>query len=442
LRFEGEGEPRIGPIDVPEPLRQRRDLHEPRVPTRRKQIPIVRIQPDSFAFTLLLGLLSSLPTFGIDMILPSLSAVGAALGAPPSDIGLTMSVYLLGLGAALLVYGPVSDRFGRKPVVVFGAALVIAASIGCMLAGSLPQLLIFRTLQGAGASGPGMAAVTIVRDLFEGAAARARMSDVVLAINVVPMVAPTVGAAMLALGGWQIIYLVPIGGGLLLLMAMRGLAESARIDPSARLSPAVIIGDYLRVLRHPVCLGNILCNAAAAGAVFAYITGSSLFFIDALGLSPSRYGVIFGASSLSVMAGTVVNRRLDGWGVSPGRMIAIGLTLSTVLAALLLLMAVAGGRSIIVVVSVMIGVALSFGLISPNAMNGAVQPMPEIAGSATAVLAFVQMMAAASSSALVAALFDGHSAFSMAVVMVCFCVLAIASYVGVVGPAKRLAAPA
>jgi DHA1 family bicyclomycin/chloramphenicol resistance-like MFS transporter len=399
----------------------------------------VRIDPASFAFTLLLGLLSSLPTFGIDMILPTLSATGAELGAPPSAVGLAMSVYLLSLGAALMVYGPVSDRFGRKPVAVFGCALMIAASIGCMLAHSLPQLLVFRALQGAGASGPGLAAITIVRDLFEGAAARAKMSYVVFAVNIVPMVAPTIGAALLALDGWRTIYLVPIAAGLVLLLAMPGLAETARIDPGARLRPATIARDYLRVLAHPVSLGNILCNAAAAGAVFAYITGSALFFINVLDLTPNQYGVIFGASSLSVMGGTFINKRFAVWGVSPGQMIIIGLALSTLLAAVLLVMAIAGGKSIILVMLVMIGVALSFGLISPNAMTGAVQPLPEIAGSTSAVLIFVQMIAAASSSALVAGLFDGHSALSMAEIMLLSCVLAIASYVGVVRRAERFA---
>jgi DHA1 family bicyclomycin/chloramphenicol resistance-like MFS transporter len=399
----------------------------------------VRIHSDSFGFTLLLGLLSSLPTFGIDMILPSLSATAADLGATPADAGLAMSVYLFSLGAALLVYGPVSDRFGRKPIVRFGCVLVIVASVGCMLSRSLPQLLFFRALQGAGASATGIAAFAIVSDLFDGAAARAKLSNVVFAINIVPMIAPTVGAALLGLGSWRSIYLVPVAGASLLLASMWGFSESARIDPNMRLSPVAIARNYLRVLLHPVCVGNILCNAAAAGAVFAYITGSSLFFINALGLSPYQYGVIFGASSLSVMAGTLINKRLDGWGVSPGQMIAIGLVLSTVLATCLLVMAVAGGRSIPLVVLVMVGVALSFGLISPNAMNGALQPMSDIAGSTTAVAAFVQMVGAASSSALVAALFDGHSAFSMAVVMLSFCLLAIASYVGVVGPARRFA---
>jgi DHA1 family bicyclomycin/chloramphenicol resistance-like MFS transporter len=394
----------------------------------------VRIHPNSIAFTLLLGLLSSLPTFGIDMILPSLSATAADLGAAPADMGLAMSVYLLGLGTALLAYGPVSDRYGRKPIVVFGCALVIIASLGCIFAHSLGQLLVFRALQGAGAAAPGMAAVTIVSDLFEGAAARVRMSNVVLAVNIVPMIAPTVGAALLVLGGWRIIYLVPIAGGFVLLAAMGGFDESARIDPNSRLSPAAVGKGYLRVLLHPACVGNILCNAAAAGAVFAYITGSSLFFINALGLTPYQYGVIFGASSLSVMAGTRVNARLERWGRSPAQMIAIGLALSTVLAVALLLMAFAGGKSIVIVAAVMVGVALSFGMISPNAISGALRPMPEIAGSISAVMAFVQMGAAASSSALVAALFDGSSARSMAEVMLAFCLLAIASYVGVARP--------
>jgi MFS transporter, DHA1 family, multidrug resistance protein len=377
----------------------------------------MRIAPNSPAFSWLLGLLSALPTFGIDMILPTLPATATALRAPASEVGLAMSVYLFGLGVALVAYGPISDRIGRRPIIVFGAALLALASVGCMLARSLPLLLIFRTLQGVGASGPGMGALTIVRDLFDGEEARAKTSYVVVAINIVPMVAPTVGAALLTLGGWQAVYWVPVAGSCILLAAMHGLAETAHIDPQVRLSPLRIARDYLSVLTHPICLGNAVCNAAAAGAVFAYITGSSLFLIDVVGLGPTQYGVVFGASSLSVMAGSLLNQRLSGRGVTPRQMIGIGLSLSTALATCLMVMALADGRSILVVVLVMTGVALSFGLISPNAISEALQPVPAIAGAAGAVVMFMQMLGAASSSWLVSWLFDGRSALSMAVTM-------------------------
>jgi MFS transporter, DHA1 family, multidrug resistance protein len=396
----------------------------------------MRINPKSFTFTVLLGLLSSVPTFGIDMVLPTLQAMSVDLGVPPSEVGLAMTAYLIGLGATLVIYGPISDRVGRKPMVMFGGAILIAASIGCMFAHSLPELLVFRALQGGGASAPGMGAITMVRDVFDGATARAKMAYVVFAINIVPMIAPTVGAALLPIGGWQAVYLVPVAGGGILLLAMLGIDETARIDSGARLTVMAVVRDYLSVLRHPICLANILCNAAAAGAVFAYIAGSPLFFINVLGLSPSQYGLIFGLSSLAVMAGTRLNQSLGNWGASSRQLIAIGLLLSTLLAALLLVMALMAGKSALLVVLVMVGVALSFGLISPNAMTGALQPLPAIAGSVSAVVVFVQMLAAASSSAFVAALFDGRSALSMAGVMVASCVLAIVSYLIVVCAAE------
>jgi MFS transporter, DHA1 family, multidrug resistance protein len=127
----------------------------------------------------------------------------------------------------------------------------------------------------------------MVRDLSDGATASAKMSYLVFAVNIVPMVAPTVGAALLALDGWRVIYLVPIAAGLVPLLAIQAVAESARIDSASRLTIATIVRNYISVLMHPVCLGNILCNVAAAGAVFAYIAGSPLVFINVLGLSPN-----------------------------------------------------------------------------------------------------------------------------------------------------------
>ena len=169
-----------------------------------QEIPRVRLPPTSTAFTLLLGLLVALPSFGIDMSLPALTSVGAALGVAPERAGLMMSLFMLGFAVAPLFYGPVSDRYGRKPVVVFACTLFAIAGIGCAFARSLPTLLVWRVVQGAGAGASMTITLAIVRDLFEGQAARTRLSYVSIATMVVPTIAPSAGAALLALGGWRV----------------------------------------------------------------------------------------------------------------------------------------------------------------------------------------------------------------------------------------------
>src|SRR5258706_14800542 len=266
------------------------------------------------AFTVLLSFLVALPSFGIDMGLPALTATGAALHVAPAQAGWTMSFFMLGFAVAPLFYGPASDRYGRKPVVVFACLLFVIAGIGCALAQSLPTLLVWRVIQGAGAGASMTIALAIIRDLFEGQAARTKLSYVAIATMIVPMIAPTAGAALLALGGWRAIHAVLAGVGLLLLLAMLlGFAESARVDAANRLVPSVIARNYLRVLMHPLCLGYILVNAAAFGTLFAYVSGSSLFFINVVGLSPEQYGFVFAATSLGIMG-----VRLSTAGSAPG----------------------------------------------------------------------------------------------------------------------------
>jgi DHA1 family bicyclomycin/chloramphenicol resistance-like MFS transporter len=171
------------------------------------------------------------------------------------------------------------------------------AAIGCALAQSLPILLIWRVVQGAGAGASMTLALAIVRDLFEGQAARTKLSYVAITTMIVPTIAPSAGAALLALGGWRLVHAVLAGIGLLLLLTISlGFTESARLDPANRLVPSVITRNYLRVVMHPLCLGYIFVNAAAFGALFAYVSGSSLFFINVIGLRPGRYGLVFAAT--------------------------------------------------------------------------------------------------------------------------------------------------
>ncbi|MFQ3455167.1 MFS transporter [Bradyrhizobium sp. UFLA01-814] len=401
------------------------------MPIKRK--PTVLIHRDSFSCTLLLALMASLSAFGVDMIALSLPATGINLGATAGDVVVAMSAYVMSFGMTLLVCGPISDCFGRKPIVLGGCVLVVVAGVGCALSNSLSLFLFFRTLQGIGASIIGIAAVAIVRDLFNSETGRVQMTNVVLAISVVPMVAPMVDIVIPA-HGLRTLYVVPIAGGLILLTAMSCFRESAKVHQSVGFDPTTIVRNYRRVLRHPVCVGNILCNAAAAGAVFASVTGSSLFFSNVLG--PNAYGTIVGASSLSIVTGAWLNRSFCGRGASSAQLLAVGLTLSTIMGVSLLLMALVGDKSAVVVLLILAGVGSSFGLISPYVISEAMRPMPEIAGTTSAARAFAQMAGAALSSALVVGLSDGHSLLSMAVVMLAFSLLAVAAYVGVVLPAN------
>jgi DHA1 family bicyclomycin/chloramphenicol resistance-like MFS transporter len=397
----------------------------------------VQIQPASFAFTLLLGFLAAVPYSGIDINLPALAATGATLGVGASDVGLTMSAFMLSLALAPLLYGPVSDRFGRKPVVAFGVALFVVASLACAVAQSLPALLICRFVQGVGAASTAMT-FAIIRDLFSETSARAKIATVMIAINVVTVIAPTAGAALLTLGSWRLIYAIQAGiGALLLLAVLLGFAESARIDPASRLAPAGAIRSYVRALTHPLLFAYVLVGAAGGATVFAYVTGSSLFFIDVVGLRPDQYGLIFSACSAAVMTGAFLDGRLGRRGMSASLALAIGLALLAAASAALLPMTVAGCAQPALVAALLMAVAFAFGMTMPNIMNATMRPLPEIAGAVGAAAGSFQMTAGAASSGLVAVFFDGRSALSMAVVMASCSLLALIAYCLLARAAER-----
>jgi DHA1 family bicyclomycin/chloramphenicol resistance-like MFS transporter len=392
------------------------------------EIRAMQFQPASFAFTVLLGFLAAVPYSSIDINLPALVATGATLGVSPSQVGLTMSAFMLSLAAAPLVYGPVSDRFGRKPVVVFGVALFVVASLACAGAQSLAALLICRFAQGVGAASTAMT-FAIIRDLFDETTSRAKMANVVVSINVVTVIAPSAGAALLTIGGWRLIYEIQAGiGALLLLAVLFGLTESAKIDSTNRLAPAAVIRTYVRVLTHPVTFAYVLVGAAAGATVFAYVTGSSLFFIGVVGLRPDQYGLIFSACSAAVMSGAFLDRRLGSHGISPALVLKVGLVLLAAAATMLLAISVAGWTPPGLVAALLMAVALAFGMTIPNIMNATMQPLPAIAGAVGATAQSIQMAVGAASSGLVAVQFDGRSALSMAGVMAASSLLALIAY--------------
>ncbi len=382
------------------------------------------MSPHSFGFAAMLGALAALPSFGIDMSLPALDAMGDSLGVSADRAGLSISLFMIGFGVAPPVFGPVSDRIGRKPIMLGTLVLFTVASLGCTLSHSLAELLTWRVLQGMGAGVGTTVTLAVVQDLFHGPQGRAKFSDLVSLMVFVPMVAPAAGTALLAIGGWRTIFGLLSAVGFILLGAVAlFFEESVKLDHREKLRPAAILRSYTLVLSCPVCVAYILVNAAAFGALFSYISGSSLFFIGALGLSHSAYSLIYAATFLGVLASVVINGRLSRWGVPPSYPLATGIALAFGSAIVFCAAILAGWTFVPGLVAILVIGTMGFGLIVPNAMHAAMQPLPSHAGAVSATAGFIQVLTQSVMSALVVSFDSREPGLSMAIAMV-FCSLA------------------
>jgi DHA1 family bicyclomycin/chloramphenicol resistance-like MFS transporter len=281
-----------------------------------------RLPVHSLAFTLLLGALVTLASFATDMGLPVLTETAASLGVRPGTAALTLSVFMAGFALGPLLSGPLSDHFGRRPVLLVGCAMfALFGSLGAF-AGTLDTLLLWRFLMGVGAGTCQVLVFAMVRDLFTGVEARVQQSYVNLAAGIAPIIAPTVGVAIATLGGWRAIYgALALGGTLLFIVASLRLGESAPRRLGNVWNVRHALGSYLRVLRHPVSVGYILVVALNFGSLFAYVSGSSLVMIGLLHVSRRVYGRLFAATSCGLMCGSLLSARLSRRGVSHARLI-------------------------------------------------------------------------------------------------------------------------
>jgi DHA1 family bicyclomycin/chloramphenicol resistance-like MFS transporter len=385
----------------------------------------------------MLGALAALPSFSIDMSLPALNAMGVSLGVSAGNAGLTISLFMLGYAVAPPFCGPVSDRIGRRPIILGAVALFAVASFGCAASHSLAALLTWRAAQGMGAGVATTLTFAIVNDLFDGAAGRAKLSDLAILMLFVPMLAPAAGTAVLAVGDWRGIYWLLAGGGLVLLCAVwLALGESARPHHPGRLNPAVMLRGYVQALRQPACLGYILVNAASFGALFAYISGSSLLLIDALGLSRAEYSMAYAATFIGIMVSVLLNGRLSLWGVAPAYPLRTGIALAFGSAVLFLTAILTGWIGVPGLIAILVAGTMGFGLIVPNAMHAAMQPLPAHAGAVSAMAAFVQVLAQSASSAVVVSFNDRKPGLSMAAAMILWSAVALIAYARLARPAE------
>jgi DHA1 family bicyclomycin/chloramphenicol resistance-like MFS transporter len=396
------------------------------------------LRSHSLPFTLLLGALVTLASFATDMGLPVLTATAAALGVTPGAAALTLSVFMAGFALGPLLFGPLSDYYGRRPVLLIGCAMFALFGALGAFAQSLGWLLLWRFLMGMGAGACQVLVVAMVRDLFTGTEARVRQSYVNLAAGIAPIIAPTVGVAIAALGGWRAIYAALALGGIVLLtvVALR-LGESAPRRTGRPLTMRRALGSYATVLGHPVTVGYVLVIALNFGCLFAYVSGSSLVLIGLLGVSQHVYGLLFAATAFGLMVGAFTSARLTHRGVAHTRLIAYGLAAIVVTALLLLVLTVGGWLRVSLLVPLAVIGFVGQGMVRPNATQGALEPMSAIAGVASAVMSGVQMLTGALASALVAALFNGRSALAMTGPMAACAAGSALIYAGVVRPAER-----
>jgi DHA1 family bicyclomycin/chloramphenicol resistance-like MFS transporter len=403
----------------------------------------MRIRPQSFLFTLFLSALGGLTPLSIDMGLPALASIGRSLHVSAAAAGLTLSFFLAGFALGPILLGPLSDRFGRRPVLLAGTAFFALAGTGCATTHSLPWLLGWRLLAGIGAGAGSTLSLAIVRDLFDGATARVRLSYVSTVATLAPMIAPTIGALILVHAGWRTIYSTLAATGFILLgIIALGFEETlARTHPHA-LEPRRLAANYVRFLRHPLCLGYALTAALNFGGIFSYVASSPLVMMGVLGVSPAAYGWTFAATALGIMAGAFSNGKLSARGVPGPTLIATGLVTSTLASLAILGLAHTPAVSVATILPLLVANAFCLGLVGPNTNQGAMHPMPDIAGVAAALLGSGRMMVGAMASVLVSILFDGRTAHAMGLTMSIFSLASLAVYFLFVRPAEGGAAAA
>jgi DHA1 family bicyclomycin/chloramphenicol resistance-like MFS transporter len=343
----------------------------------------------------------------IDMTLPSLPATAVALGTSPATVQLTVTLFLAGFAVAQLVHGPLSDRIGRRRVLLAGLLVYLAGGLACWAAPSAPLLIAGRLLQALGAGSGPVVGRAVIRDLYEPAEAARVLGYMGTAMALTPILAPIVGGVVHVALGWRAVYLTlaAFGALFLALAALLVPETNRRRDPDA-LRPGHLATNAADLLRDPAFLGYTLVVALMFGGQFAFISGSAFVLIEVLRMPPAVYGLCFGLVAFGIMTGSFLAARFAPR-VGIDRLIAAATGLGAAAGALMAALAWAGVWTVPAVIGPMYAFAVGVGIVLPTAIAGAIGPFPRTAGLASAVLGFLQLTAAATYGMLVGRLYDG-----------------------------------
>lgn len=367
-----------------------------------------RAMPRFPEFVALMAGMMALTALSIDIMLPALDRIRDDLGVTVENRQqLVVAAYMLGFAAGQVIYGPLSDRFGRRPVLFAGLGLYIAASLACIFAGTLDGLLFWRLVQGFGNAAPRIIAVAVVRDTYGGRRMAEVMSFVMMTFIIVPVIAPSVGGLVLLFGEWQAIFVVlGVAGAVILGWTALRLPETQPVEDRAPLSAAWLAAALRKTVTTRMTLGYTLATGVIFAALLAYVSSAQQIFTSVYGLG-ELFPVVFGITAVGMAAASLLNGRFVGRlgmrRISHAALIGylaagVGMALAARLG---------GTPPLAVFVGLLVPGLFCFGLIMPNFNAIAMEPMGHIAGTASSFVGAVTTATAAVLGGWVGQRYDG-----------------------------------
>jgi DHA1 family bicyclomycin/chloramphenicol resistance-like MFS transporter len=340
---------------------------------------------------LILGALTALGPFSIDMYLPSFPEIATDFSTTVARVSFSLSSYFVGLALGQIMYGPLLDRYGRKKPLYLGLGVYILTSLGCLLAASIEGLVFLRFIQASGGCVAGVAAMAIVRDLFEPQEGAKVFSRLILILGVSPLLAPTIGGYLATHFGWHSVFLVLAALALLLLLTVFFfLPESHQADPSVSLRPGPIYSTFREVIKEPQFYTYVFSGAVAFSGLFAYLAGSPIIFMDVFQVSPQAYSWIFALIALGLISASQLNVILLKY-FSNAQILHAGLLAQACIGLVLVSTTAMGWFNLYSIVFFLFLLLSCIGFTNPNAASLSLAPFAKTAGSASALMGFVQM---------------------------------------------------
>ena len=375
---------------------------------------------------LILGFITALGAFSIDMYLPAFTAIAADLHTNVSGVQLSLASYFFGISAGQLLYGPLLDRYGRKKPLFIGLSVYVAASLACAATHSIHLLIALRLLQALGGCAGIVAARALVRDLFPVTEIAKVLSLLLLVLIVSPMLAPTIGGYVSAYWGWHYIFIILAAIAVVVIVACAiWLPAGRKPDAGLSLKPKHITANYYSVLKHPQFYVYAITGGIALGSQYAYLSGSSYVFISYYHVDKAHFGYLFAFIAAGLIAFSQLNSVVIKKYSSEGLM-KTALIIQCFIGVGLFGVTYSGHMGLVAMVGTIFTVLCIQGFITPNAAALSLAPFAKQAGIASALMGFLQLGIGSLSSAIVSFLNEGRlSPIPMTGVMTTFTILGL-----------------